>query len=260
MSVWHNPLARAARTMIGKRFCEISAAGLLVILISILGFAGMDQCSTPAECNTLGTKVLKDGRADDAITVFLREVFLAESTGAQNEAVLLAYNNLALAHLRKGEDLPALAWTKLALGKDGKNKAALYHLKILKERLKAQRKQDGVTGSFQSYAGLGVWNTLTISEASDESFYFSLKAYRVGSSTKEAYVKSEGAAEGHAALKGRKAVYVTTNPIPGIDTKPCKIKMRFVELAIKVDQEGSSIDCGFGANVDVGGEYWKVSN
>jgi hypothetical protein len=240
--------------------CSLFAIGLLTLGLATQGFTGPEKCRTAAACNSIGTKAFKDGKVDEAITIFLQQAFLAELAGLKDKAVLVAYNNLALAHMRKGDDFHALAWTRLALELDGKSEVAAYHEKILRERLKEQKSKGDKTGTFQSYAGLGVWNTLVISEASDKSVHFSLEAYRVGSSGDEVNVKGEGSAEGFATLAGNDAVHVIANPYAGIDAHPCKIKMSFGELAIKVNQEGSFLDCGFGANVDASGEYWKVSN
>ena len=237
--------------------CRLGAIGLLTLFLATQGFAESEKCRTAAACNSIGTKALKNGKVDEAIAIFRNEVFLAETSEASNEVILLAYNNLALAHMRKGEDLFALAWTRLALEMDGKNNAALYHRKVLDEKLMAvdQGEKLGLKGIYKSYAGFGSWNILEISEVTRDSFHFWLHALLMGRS-----IPFEGEIEGVAALSEREAVHVKANRHTEIDSRSCKIRMRFLDMAVKVDQEGDSNDCEFGVGVDASGDYWKVSN
>ncbi len=65
-----------------------------------------------------------------------------------------------------------------------------------------------------------------------------------------------GEAEGEADISGDTAVYSSKEF--GI---PCKITIKFVKPGtIKVSQEGTDLDCGFGHNVRAGGTYRKVSS
>lgn len=41
---------------------------------------------------------------------------------------------------------------------------------------------------------------------------------------------------------------------------PCAIQIKFLRDKLKITQEGTSNDCGFGFNVEAGGVYKKVSN
>ena len=63
-----------------------------------------------------------------------------------------------------------------------------------------------------------------------------------------------GTADGTAMIEGDTAVY-TSN-----EFGPCRITIRFVKPGqIKVTQEGTDADCGFGHNVMADGVYRKVS-
>ncbi len=63
-----------------------------------------------------------------------------------------------------------------------------------------------------------------------------------------------GELDGHAVIKGDVAIYAS----PG--TGKCTITIKFVRPGtIKVSQEGSDADCGFGHNVMSDGIYRKVS-
>jgi len=61
-----------------------------------------------------------------------------------------------------------------------------------------------------------------------------------------------GHATGEAIIKGNVASF-----IPG-DTTKCRITMTFLANRMIVEQEGSDVDCGFGANVMARGTYRRV--
>lgn len=64
-----------------------------------------------------------------------------------------------------------------------------------------------------------------------------------------------GTSEGEAAIKGDTAVYSSN------EFGPCRITIRFVKPGqIKVTQNGTDADCGFGHNVSADGVYKKVSS
>ena len=61
-----------------------------------------------------------------------------------------------------------------------------------------------------------------------------------------------GDAIGEATIEGNVATF-----IPGNTTK-CRITMTFLANRMIVQQEGSDVDCGFGANVNASGTYRRV--
>ena len=64
-----------------------------------------------------------------------------------------------------------------------------------------------------------------------------------------------GEAEGEATITGDTAVYGSN------EFGPCKITIKVVRPGtIKVDQDGTDADCGFGHNVMASGTYRKVSS
>lgn len=64
-----------------------------------------------------------------------------------------------------------------------------------------------------------------------------------------------GSLDGEASIKGDTAVYNSD------EFGPCKITIKFVRAGtIKVTQEGSDFECGFGHNVFATGTYRKVSS
>lgn len=64
-----------------------------------------------------------------------------------------------------------------------------------------------------------------------------------------------GSLDGEAAIKGDTAIYDST------EFGPCTITIKFVRPGtIKVSQEGTDADCGFGHNVMASGTYTKVSS
>jgi hypothetical protein len=61
-----------------------------------------------------------------------------------------------------------------------------------------------------------------------------------------------GYASGEATIAGNVATFVPT------DTQGCKITMTFLPGKLKVTQDGSDADCGFGHNVNATGTYRKI--
>lgn len=61
-----------------------------------------------------------------------------------------------------------------------------------------------------------------------------------------------GDAIGEASIEGNVATF-----IPG-DTTKCRIRMTFLANKMIVQQEGSDVDCGLGANVNASGTYRRV--
>jgi hypothetical protein len=61
-----------------------------------------------------------------------------------------------------------------------------------------------------------------------------------------------GYATGEATIDGNVATFVPP------DTQGCKITMTFLPGKLKVTQDGSDADCGFGHNVNATGTYRKI--
>ena len=61
-----------------------------------------------------------------------------------------------------------------------------------------------------------------------------------------------GYASGEATIVGNVATFVPA------DTQGCKITMTFFRGKLKVNQDGSDADCGFGHNVYATGTYRKI--
>jgi hypothetical protein len=63
-----------------------------------------------------------------------------------------------------------------------------------------------------------------------------------------------GTAEGEATIEGDTAVYSAD------ESGPCRIIIKFIKPGeIRVTQEGTDTDCGFGRNVTASGTYRKTS-
>jgi hypothetical protein len=63
-----------------------------------------------------------------------------------------------------------------------------------------------------------------------------------------------GYAMGEATIDGNVATFVPP------DTQGCKITMTFLPGKLKVTQDGSDADCGFGHNVNATGTYRKIKS
>lgn len=67
-----------------------------------------------------------------------------------------------------------------------------------------------------------------------------------------AKVPNMGSASGEATIEGNVATFIPS------DTQGCKITMTFLPGKLKVTQDGSDADCGFGHNVNATGTYRKL--
>ena len=84
--------------------------GVTLVALAVAAAAGTEsECKSANDCNTAGTQLqFQGGRVDTAIEFFESQ----------------AYNNLALAHLKKGNSRWALAYARLALERQPDNKGA----------------------------------------------------------------------------------------------------------------------------------------
>src|SRR5712664_1571319 len=89
------------------------------------------QCSSYQQCNDAGTKALRAGNVDQAIALFELQAGYAEladiklghvDMGKGKEPAyslgIIAYNNLAVAQMQKGDYLMARLWCRQALDWD----------------------------------------------------------------------------------------------------------------------------------------------
>jgi hypothetical protein len=223
-----------------------------------------DPCSSYQQCSEMGTKELKAGKIDEAIVLFKWQGTLAEEADIRQGHVnigpgkkpvyslgILAYNNLALAYMHKGDLLEARAWCNVALRWDKNNKTALHNLGQIQKNLRRDNwiLPDPVTGTYVQYAGRGYWNIFIVQrdEGSKISIFFSGMWWGPGHKYGPSGI---GEFRGTTVLNGKSATY------HGDADFPCTVRMEFSFDKVELKQDGS---CGFGHNVEANGIYERVS-
>jgi hypothetical protein len=237
------------------------AVGLMVVAVSFQSAVADESaapgCNSPAQCNTLGTAAYKKGDYRHAADLFNQQVALSEdrahhceldgTQGKNCAAPVEPYNNVALAWLRAGEPMKARAWLELAPAAP-----ATEHNKVLVGRaLSDWHWPAGPEGEYWSYAGYGTWNEIDVAK-SGEQWRISFAGYWFPPAGLDAG-PNMGDFDAVLPIKDGVAVY---HPEDG---QGCVITMKFSADRVKVDQDGPDASCGFGMNVDAGGEFARVS-
>lgn len=226
----------------------------LVLLGSQLRAAGevsaKTQCATPANCGTLGSRALNDGRLKEAAALFKMQVELAETSNSQALA-LQGYNNLAVTSLLSHDRLWALAWTRLALRSDPTNKVAADNLAVIEKELKGLNWPTAATGRYARYAGLAQWNILSVEQRSGRRLGIHFIGIRLNSEWRKSGPSALGELRGVATMDGNKAIYRAVE-----FSEPCQIDILFSTMEAILTQAG---DCGFGYGVYAEGEFQRIS-
>ncbi|WP_437879924.1 tetratricopeptide repeat protein [Pseudomonas sp. LRF_L74] len=220
--------------------------------LSPLCLAAGQACSSPGQCNQDGTAAYQAGHYDAAIEAFERQLRRAEvaDDDAQRE---LALNNLMLATLKAGEPAMARAWLELALESGFDGSATRHNLaKVGAADLNALA--TAIEGRYLRYAGQAAWSVLEISRQGS-GYRASFSPIRAGAQIEQYGPAAIGELEG--TLQGSGSYFsLTTNDLG----KDCAVDLLVDGLRARVEEvfaEGCQ-DYG-GANISVGGKYYKVS-
>lgn len=226
-----------------------------LLLLSQLCTAASQTCATTAQCNSAGTTAYQAGRYAEAIEAFERQLSRAEnSDNAVDREVAL--NNLMLATFKAGQPGKARAWLEVALeaGLDG---PATRHNLAKLGALDLQALAANPEGVYRRYAGQAAWSVLEISKASDGSYSAEFAPIRVGGAQLEEWGPA-AIGELTGTLRGQNAYYHLESPEL---RKDCAVELLRDGLRLRVLEtfaEGCQ-DYG-GANISVGGRYYKVDD
>lgn len=108
-----------------------------------------------------------------------------------------------------------------------------------------------VTGTFRDVSG-SEFNILALGKRKLRIAFSGVYAYKMANGKPMANV---GEAVGKAEITGDTAVFKPK------DEEQCKIILKFLQGGrLKIKQQGTDVECGFGANVSAEGNYKKVSS
>lgn len=219
-------------------------------------YAGdLSDCTTVAACNQQGTAAYKAKNYDVAIGHFENQIDFAERA-EDEKAQLLAFNNLALAHLKKGEPLRAKAWLEEAAEIDPADKATLFNRGEVDKALAKSPARPPIAGVYNSYIGGGQWNFIELEAKGKDTYKMTLLALRLGNAWREWGPAGIGELEADLKVEGDKATF---NEKFEYADEACKIEFNFVAPdEMEVEQWTPDMSCGFGNAVAATGYYYRV--
>ena len=205
---------------------------------------------------------MKEGRVEDAIDLFEQQAVLAERAdidrqGKSQNALLhspyklavTAYNNLALAYLKKHEYMWARAWTLVALQWEKDNQAAQFNLRKIEQQLDPGKWPRTTAGEYVQYAGHATWQSIIVKPVSSGiKFCFSGLWWGLGEGP-----SGIGELTATVPIEENRAEYRST------EYGDCRISMHFSAEKLVVQQPDDA-ECGFGHNVSADGTYYRVSS
>lgn len=232
----------------------------LAALAAALPFAApasagdISDCATVAACNERGTAAYKAKKWDEAIGHFENQIDFAEQADNPKQQ-LVALNNLALGHLKKGEPLYANAWISLAENLDEADKATVFNRGEVDKALAALPARKAVGGTYHAYVGAGQWQMIELESKGKNVFKMTVLALRMGNQWREWGPAGIGELEADVTVKGDKASYSEKFEFA---ENPCKIDMVFDGDEMEAEQDATDMDCGFGNAVGASGHYYRV--
>jgi hypothetical protein len=227
-------------------------------LIALLPTASQAQpsrssCRDAADCNFAGSRDLKAGRMEAAEDAFLMEVCFAWQEG-ETATVVRAHNNLSLLALHRGEPLQARFWAGVALKIDFGSQAAQHNARQADEAVARLPPGQGVTGTYWHRWGDAFGDEVAIQELPGNRIRFELHAVKVSGAPCHVVDYNIGFAEGEAALTGRVAAWEMRDW-----GETCRLRFSFGPDEVTIEQDGGSMDCGFGHAVYADGTYRRTS-
>lgn len=243
----------------------------VVSFLSFLAVVSLAQsdwkpdCTDYKQCNVEGTKALQQGQITLAIRLFKLQAGYAEIADIEKGHVdmgpgktpmyslgNLAANNLTVAYMRKRNYIQARLWCREVLRWDKDNKAALYNLKQIEEKLKGWKWPESATGTYLQYAGRGLWSSLSVRQLRPDRLRVSYEGYRIAAGPESAHY---GDFEATLAFKDGRATYRGDADFPN-----CRIRMDFAADKVILKQRGGGGGgCGFGHDVEASGEFERAS-
>lgn len=220
---------------------------LAALALALLAPRLQAECPSASACNTSGSRLLAAGQVEQAVEDFLGQAGWAEDAD-DAAAQALAFNNLALAELKRAQPLLARAWVRQALRVKPGDKAALFNQGQVDKALAARQAPAGFTGTWRGYAGAGEWNTLEVQDRGGGRLRFMVFALRMGANWREYGPAAVGNVDGEVTLQSGKGLF------KGED---CALALAFSGDEATVEQDGG---CGFGMGVDASGTYLRTDD
>lgn len=229
----------------------------LLLLPLLLGLAGAvqatEECATAVQCNQVGSAAYQDGRFEQAIEAFERQLRrVEEGDTAQLE---LALNNLILANLRAGDAGMARAWLGVALDNNLSGSSTRLHLRKVAETLNYPALSASPVGRYLRYGGQAVWSELLISEDGNGGYHASFSPVRAGARVEEYGPAAIGELDGKLVGDGVQMRLEDAGLGSG-----CAVQLLREGIELRVQEvfaEGCQVYGGMG--ISVGGRYIKVS-
>lgn len=242
-----------------KTILALAAALALLPGAAPVHAGDISTCDTVASCNTQGTAAYKAGKWDEAIGHFENQIDFAEIAEDEKQQ-LVALNNLALGHLKKGEPLYAKAWLAVAQKIDAADKATVHNQGEVDKAIAALPARPAVGGTYHAYVGSGQWQMIELEPKGPAGikngvFKMTVLALRMGNQWREWGPAGIGELEADLTVKGNKASYAEKFEFA---ENPCKIDLVFAGDEMDADQSSTDMDCGFGNAVAASGEYYRV--
>ncbi|MFN3769889.1 MAG: tetratricopeptide repeat protein [Ectopseudomonas guguanensis] len=229
----------------------------LLLPALLLGLAGAvqatEECATAVQCNQVGSAAYQDGRFEQAIEAFERQLRRVES--GDRAQLELALNNLILANLRAGNTGMARAWLGVALHNNLSGSSTRLHLRKVAEALDYQALAASPAGRYLRYAGQAVWSELLISEDGNGGYHASFSPVRAGARVEEYGPAALGELEGK--LVGDAVQMHLEDAGLGADCAVQLLREGITVQVLEVFADGCQ-DYG-GMGISVAGDYIKVA-
>jgi hypothetical protein len=246
-------------------------APLASLLLAFAAPAPRPICKTIAHCGTVARQALAAGQLEASVRAATLQLHYAECSQDEAEQALAAsaIETLATAELRRGAPLMARAWLDVdAAERKALPEATQARITAAAARLPAA---PDATGTYRRYERAGLWDAVQVRQVDAEHVHFALSALRLSgkwcdkievtaAGDLSVAVAATGDLEGDAALSGDEYVYETREYTTQDEwSKPCVLRLRFEDDAVRLTQDGTFHDCGFGYGVNASGPYVRTS-
>ncbi len=225
----------------------------LPLLLGLVGTVqATEECATVVQCNQVGTEAYQDGRYEQAIEAFERQLRRVED--GDTAQLELALNNLILANLRAGDAGMARAWLGVALDNHLNGSSTRLHLRKVSEALDYPALSANPVGRYLRYSGQAVWSELLISEDGNGGYLASFAPVRVGARVEQYGPAAIGELDGK--LVGDGVQMRLEDAGLGRD---CAVQLlrEGIELRVQEVYDDGCQDYG-GMGISVDGRYIKV--
>ncbi len=217
-------------------------------------------CSSVERCVAASHAALRSGNLERAEAAALTGLRLGECSddGPASDAPLV----MARIALRRGEPLMARAW----LGAQPDDRALQRQVEAAIARLPPAT---GPAGRYSQEQGAGLWDEVVITQPDNARVHFKLDGVRLNRGRCEhpelftggdltSVVPALALLEGEAARQDDAFVFESREFLVNDEGPACRLTFRFSPGALTLEQDRPGEACGFGFNVNVGGDYVRT--